>query len=297
MSSDDDVSCALCNDALPDDGCIMSCTECKCQYHLGDCSGISVKVFKSKNDSFKGSWKCRDCKKQGSQKGQQKKEHDIAVILAGINEKLASLMALKETVESIEKSQQLIAAQYDDILKQVNQHDNKIADLHKRLERVEHLERKQDLQSAVHDLEWRSRKLNLEIHGIAQTVNEDLLCKLNELATRLEIPPLNESEITDIHRLPSRADRVPGIIIRFARQSTRELWLEQKKKLRGVKPNVYIQENMTKRNRELLSAAKEWRKRAEYKYVWHKNGSVLVRKTDGERAVVIRCEDDLIKIA
>lgn len=87
------------------------------------------------------------------------------------------------------------------------------------------------------------------------------------------------------------------IIIRFARQSTRELWLEQKKKLRGVQPNVYIQENMTKRNRELLSAAKEWRKTAEYKYVWHKNGSVLVRKTDGERAVVIRCEDDLIKIA
>lgn len=103
--------------------------------------------------------------------------------------------------------------------------DNKIAGLYKRLERVEHIEPKRDLQSGVHDLEWRSRKLNLEIHGIAQTVNEDLRCKLNEFATRLEIPPLNESEITDIHRLPSRADRVPGIIIRFARQSTRSYGL------------------------------------------------------------------------
>lgn len=222
----------------------------------------------------------------------QAQEHSIAVILAGINAKLDTLMTLKETVESIEKSQQLISSQYDGIMKQVAQQEEKITDLHKRLERME----KQELQSSVHELEWRSRKLNLEIHGIAQTEKENLLCKINEIAARMEVPPLTESDITDMHRLPSRPDKIPGIIVRFARQSSRELWLEQRKKLKGIKPYVYIQENMTKRNRELLSAAKEWSNTSQYKYVWHRNGSVLVRKADGERAHVVRCRDDLSKI-
>lgn len=113
MSSNDDVLCARCDDLLPDDSHFMSCTECQSQYHLSDCSGVPARNFKAKRKSLINSWKCRGCKKGGassSQKSKQTQEHSIAVILAGITAKLDTLMTLKETVESIEKSQQLISS-------------------------------------------------------------------------------------------------------------------------------------------------------------------------------------------
>lgn len=64
------------------------------------------------------------------------------MILAGINAKLVNLKTLKERVESAGKFQQVIAAQYDDILKQVSQRENKVADTQKLLENVETFERR-----------------------------------------------------------------------------------------------------------------------------------------------------------
>ncbi|KAH7981757.1 hypothetical protein HPB52_001059 [Rhipicephalus sanguineus] len=116
-----------------------------------------------------------------------------------------------------------------------------------------------EMQAEIDDLEWRSRRLNLEFHGIPKTEPEDLLSKINEIAAQLHLDTL---DVAAVHRLPSRPDRIPAVIVRFTRQEVRDKWLAGRRALRIANSNVYVSENMTKRSRDLLSKCKEWIKRS-----------------------------------
>lgn len=302
MSDNDDGLCSRCDKVFDDDENALSCSECGCVYHLGDCSGVSESTFKSKGDSYKKAWRCYNCKpgkSRGSQVSRPKPELDVASLLADINRKLESLAPLKKTIDSIEKKVQEVSDKYDAVLKNQIRHETEIKELRKRMDTVENENPAPEvdrLRDEINDLEWQTRKLNLELHGVTMTENENLLEKVNNVATRLQVPPLTETEVVAVHRLPSRLDKVPTIIIRFARQSVRDQWLQNKKKLSGTKPDVFIAENMTKQNRALFWVAKDWAKTSEFRYVWHRNGSILVRKRDGEQAYVVKNEGDLSKL-
>lgn len=298
MSDDEADGCCGCGRAFRDNETVLSCSECGSSFHLGDCSGVAETTFKSKGESYKKAWRCPACK-PGRTKGSQPVKLDVASLLADINRKLDSLIPLKATVDSIERKIQEVSDKYDEVLKSQVQHDKEIKELNKRMEAVEKVSEANEidrLRQEVNNLEWQSRKLNLEVHGITRTENESLLDKINQVASRLQLPPLSESDIVALHRLPAKPDNVPGVIVRFTRQATREQWLNNRKKLLGTEPKVFIVENMTKQNRALFLAAKEWAKRTGFRYVWHRNGSVLVRKQDRERAIVVRSEDDLLRL-
>lgn len=64
------------------------------------------------------------------------------------------------------------------------------------------------LSQSVRDLEWRSRRLNLEIHGIPQLENENLVSLVNDVVAKLNVPILKH--ISAVHRLPSNPIRRPG---------------------------------------------------------------------------------------
>lgn len=107
----------------------------------------------------------------------------------------------------------------------------------------------------MNDLEFRSRRLNLVIYGIPAVQGENLLTSLNELADKL--PHLTESDVTSSHRLPAKQGHVPGLIVRFMRQQNMDTWLKGKSKLKGSTPRMFIQENLTRYNRELLRETKD----------------------------------------
>ncbi|CAN7994975.1 unnamed protein product [Ixodes pacificus] len=193
-------------------------------------------------------------------------------------------------------SVQLLSDQFDSIQRRLENHDQEIKDVKHRVEKIEKSSGPQalaQLQLDVDALEWRSRRLNIEIHGIPDTDGEDLLSKVNDLAVRLEVGTLAGEDISAVHRLPARPGRTRGIIVRFARQELRDTWLAKRGVLRNSEHRVFICENMTSRSRGLLSAAKEWLKQSGYKYAWHANGKILVRRATGDSATIIKCEDDL----
>lgn len=68
----------------------------------------------------------------------------------------------------------------------------------------------------------------------------------------------------------------------------------------GVEPqnrDVSITENMTQHNWILLQSAKQWADRNDFKYAWHHDGKIYMRKADGERAHVIQRAEDLTRLA
>lgn len=294
-------ACGKCNDVIDEDEPYLACTDCSICYHLGGaCSGVSENTFKSKRDDYKKSWRCPSCRKSKASASAPKENNEtIASMLIEINRKLDELLPLKQTVNDIEVSVQLLSSKYDSILEAVARHDTDIKALGGRVTKLEKLDTNKELlavSAAVNDLEYHSRKLNLEIHGIKQEKNENLRDKINTLASKLELAPLTENTVTSVHRLLSKNDRTPGVIIRFSSQETRDCWLAKRKYLSIAHPGLFITENLTAQNRMLLKAAKEWARANKFSFAWHRNGKVFVRKKEGDNACLIRCTADLAKL-
>ncbi|XP_075555482.1 uncharacterized protein LOC142587967 [Dermacentor variabilis] len=205
-------------------------------------------------------------------------------MLVSINEKLEYLLPLKKMVESIEDTVQFTSEQYDELLTRIEKNEREVKKLKHRIEKVEAKDSEMmQLKTEVDDLEWRSRKLKLEFHGIKPVQNENLLVEINKLTVLNNLPQLLENDILATHHLPSKTDKTPGIICRFANQAIRNKWWQSRKKLSSENDNVFLSENLTKRTRALLFETKLWAKTNNYKYVY----KVLVRETDRANAVVI----------
>lgn len=141
------------------------------------------------------------------------------------------------------------------------------------------------------------RRDMLEIHGVPTRPDEetdDLVCKLVEL-----VDPELEISLADIsisHRLPSREGRnAPPIIVKFCRRNVRDRLLSRKREIRSKTAmdlgfteefDLYINESLTQKNRELLAKVKEFKRVNHFKFAWTKNGKVLLRKDDNPASQV-----------
>lgn len=295
------TKCCGCRAEIEDAASAIVCSECEFCFHASVCSGMSEQEYAEKKKSFKKrAWKCEACRpgasKSTTRPADQIGDAQLKITIMDIDKKLTSLLTLNEKVEGIDRSIQLLSDHFDKIQERLSGHDREIKNIKCKIDKLE----KEDpakglaqLQIDFDDLEWRSRRLNVEIHGIPETAGENLLNKVNDLAKTLSLTELAPADISAIHRMASRPGRERGVILRFVHQDLRNMWLEKRKSLRQEQENVYITENMTKRSRALLLAAKTWARRVGYDFAWHSNGKVLVRRKSGERAQVIRCEDDL----
>ncbi|KAH7959213.1 hypothetical protein HPB49_009340 [Dermacentor silvarum] len=118
----------------------------------------------------------------------------------------------------MECSPNLMSAKYDEILKDVSNHNIQINNISSRVTKLEEAKVDTEIQrvsTAINDLEFHTRKHNIEIHGLKQQKDECLMTEINKIASKFELPPLTERVVSAIHRLPSRADKIPGINIRF----------------------------------------------------------------------------------
>ncbi|XP_065308124.1 uncharacterized protein [Dermacentor albipictus] len=294
--------CKVCEEECDDSEKSMTCSECDCTYHTGKCAGVSDTTVKSKGEAYRRAWRCTTCRRSTSRSQLAEKmakqpdaQDDVRVWLKTINDKLDLLLPLKESVESLEDAVHFMSEQYDQLLTRTEKNEHDVADIKGRLLKLEEREEVTQLKAEVDYLEWQSRKLNLEFHGIPQTYNENLLEEINALAGKAELPQLLQHDIVAIHRLPAKKGKTPAVICRFAKQMNRDEWWQNRKKLSCV-DKLFLQENITKRTRALLFEVKNWAKINGFKYVWHHNGRVLVRKTDGENAVAISSSSDLSKL-
>ncbi|CAN7995616.1 unnamed protein product [Ixodes hexagonus] len=190
---------------------------------------------------------------------------------------------------------------YDEVLKKVKEHDSEIRELRKKVDELEQ-ERKTDetaqLKKELNKLEQYGRKNNLEVHGLVQTLNKNLLEKLNKIADKIDVPRLTEDNVEAVHRVPTKAKKTPIVIVRFVNRNERNAWLQNKQKLRSEADddNVYLQENMTALNRQLFYEVRAKAKFLGYKFAWHKEGCSYVRKQEGGPTIRIEHDGDLEKI-
>ncbi|KAH7937733.1 hypothetical protein HPB49_015117 [Dermacentor silvarum] len=99
---------------------------------------------------------------------------------------------------------------YDEAMAKLKHQSDDISDLKKRVVKLEAVAKEKEvdkLKHEINELDQYSRRLNLEVHGLSQHTNENLLEKLNKLASDLELPPLSECDVEAAHRIPSKNEK------------------------------------------------------------------------------------------
>ncbi|KAI5632256.1 hypothetical protein NE865_15035 [Phthorimaea operculella] len=173
----------------------------------------------------------------------------------------------------------------------------------------------------------------IEISGLQETVNENLHHTVQITAHKIGIN-LEKCDIDWISRVGPKqksnqreqnsnfsADDAPSksgtdekqtvkqlprpVVVRFTRKSRRDEFMRASKSRKDLtnedvencksSQKIYINERLTKENRQLFRAARKYASQAEYKHTWTSNGNIFMRKGDGQffPVIQIRTEADL----
>lgn len=158
------------------------------------------------------------------------------------------------------------------------------------------------LGSRVEELEQYQRTNNLEIKGVpADGDPVTAVVKIGQFIGE----PINESDIDVCHRVSTKKENEKNIVVRFVQRSKRNSLLAKCKKFRGLNAEslgyrdrtpVFVNEHLTRRNKQLLGAAISRKRQAGWKYVWSSGGKIYARKDDGSDVLRIEDLDDIQKM-
>lgn len=311
MSTGQGDICFSCCKSLSSDDDIVCCVECNYGYHLGDCSGLRTR---------RPGWKCPTCKAKANRShtpgaaithvptdtniGEKLNEiSQMLHTLLPLKDKVDELLAMKETIQNMEVSVQVMSEKYDEVLKQLDGQNKEIKDLKRRIDSMNKLHASVEEMSAVREqlnnLEQYSRRNIVEIHGLPYDAKENLMDKLRDVAEALELPAPCNNDLEVVHRLPAKLGNVPVVLAKFTSRRTRDTWLQKKRLLRTKRVldhEVYIDENLSESNRKLFYDARVRARNLGYRFVWHKYGITYVRKEEGCSTVRISRVADLERI-
>lgn len=217
-----------------------------------------------------------------------------------------NLSDILKVLKGIFLSQQYISAKYDEFLihnKQIEEKCNYLSNENTKLK-----EEVAELKSRVHNNEQILREKNVEIHGIPFEKEENLGNIIKHIAENFDIP-LQERDIDCMYRIKNtrRANNknAEPIIVTFMKKETKEKFMSSRRR-RSVyakeigfgnsQNQIYVNEHLTSRNKELLWNARNIRKERNYKYVWYNHGNIYLRKNDNSEIIRINDKTDLAKL-
>lgn len=304
MNPCDSDICFTCMQSFVKDNPFVACTKCSNFYHAGKCSGVTKTTLKAFTDTERDSWVCSTCNLNKSRTHQtpSASEPSLSAILQEIMKNGQKMSSLMEKMESLETKMNVLSNKHDELALHVERNTTALEEVTKHVSALDasdktHTIEIQQLSTQINDLEQYTRRNNVEIRGLPLQDGEDLLKTVNEVAVKLQLPPLSEADYDAVHRLPSKSkEQAPPIIIKFKSRQTRDKWLGQKNKLKSPLERgspVFLCENLTALNKKLLWQCRSVAKDKGYQYVWVRNGRIFVRREDGTKAVQIKHINDL----
>lgn len=161
------------------------------------------------------------------------------------------------------------------------------------------MERIDELESQVNELQKLHNRNIVEIRNVPRQEKENVLTAVKSLYANLQLSATNE--ILQCYR---RGKNNSPIIVEFKEIKEKEMLLKAVKNFNtknkefklntnhlgfgGDKLPVYVSEALTPTNRKILAAARDLIKDGLYKYCWTSRGNILIRKNDGEPALVLK---------
>jgi len=163
------------------------------------------------------------------------------------------------------------------------------------------------LSSQVDFLERNLKGKNLEIVGVPFVKNENVGDLALKVLTNID-PQLSKEDIESARRLMKKDKNnvtIYGpILARFKNIGKRNYIFRNKKNLAEARPNlvngsvkkIFINENLTPKNKKIFYHANCFKKQNNWRFVWTANGMVFLRKTESSDAVLVKNLVDLENI-
>lgn len=286
-------------------GGYVRCQTCQTCFHY-DCAGIREAAFKKLAMERRQQWKCQKCRVNPSP-SEEKNElmfEEGNVTLQNIGEKLGDLC---RHMNELTKALEFQSARYDKLFEALEQERARNKEHEKKITKLENenkqlVEKLNETEHHVNNLDQYGRNRNIEIHGVQERVGEDLKQLVIEMGKLLNIDCC-EKDIDVVHRVPARQpNKRKAIIVQFTTRTCRDVWL--KKRITGLVSNnlisgsddegLFINVNLSAYNRELAWKARVFAKRYRYKFCWvNGNGNIFLRKSEESQIVNIKNETDI----
>ena len=151
----------------------------------------------------------------------------------------------------------------------------------------------------LNPLEIEKRCKNLELHGLPEADQENCELMVKEVLTK--VTPENVT-IKDCFRIgrkykPNGEKNTRPILIQFETKNHRDITYSGRRNLKKIEgPPLYLNENLPQNLRTLRGKANALKKQKGYKFIWVKNGNVLLRQNEDSNVIVIKKISDLDKI-
>lgn len=242
-----------------------------------------------------------------------KNDQDVVLnkIVAEVSELKKQNLNIQKSYSEIEKSIQSFNLSYEDMKSRLECLEVEHKETVKRLNDVSNSVNTQavaKLEAKIEAMEQQARSCNIEICNLPEKRTENLFAILDSIGSAINIP-VSHNDIISIHRVPrgQQHDNKPkNIIIKFRTRIIRDNILSACRQKKGLKSDqlgmsgapvqVYFNEHLTLNNKALFREAKKIANEIGFKYVWIKNGTVLVRERDGLSAFAIRSREDIKRI-
>lgn len=296
--------CFKCNETLFTEDA-LKCTVCEKYMHY-TCAGQTEKNFLNMN---RNKFKCKTCKPiHNSPPSQHEKS-------------LSSEEYLKDSAGSAPKgdeSREYLESKFNHLEQQMANHVKELkaefnrkygeleAEVKKKDERIEELEDRLD------ELEVRSRICNIEIQNFPETQGEDPVAVVEAIGKSIGINNLQPGDIQVAHRVKTkRAGTQRPIVAQLKSRYHRNEWIAKYRKhktdnnnqpLLASKVNnslqatpVYINEHITVKRKILLGKVREYGREKGMKFVWVKDGAILVKQEERGKTFRITTDKDFVQ--
>ncbi|CAH0713467.1 unnamed protein product, partial [Brenthis ino] len=220
------------------------------------------------------------------------------------------LKSLREEVCSFKDSLDFFNNKFEEFTTRITNCESKIKYMSERCLELNSLKSKVEaIEIENNNREQWSRRSNVEIYGIPEKKNENLVTILQDIADKADLNLDMKTDIDLVTRVASKdkdVKRVKPIIVKFLCRWKKDDFLSRVRKLKlkcndiGFSSNnnyIYFNDHLTSSNKSLLQLVKKTAKEKSYKYVWVKNCSIMVRRSDTSPVLHIANFCDLKKIA
>ena len=216
------------------------------------------------------------------------------------------------------KNIKFTSEKYDEIIRllKANDEERKILMAENKSLKAKVLESENEiklLKESCNDMDQYLRRDCVEIRGLSVSSERgntnDVVLKV---AKKIGVD-LAPNEISVSHPLPSRATsteqggntRLNTIIVKFVRRDIKEKFYRARKNLKNLTATdfghqssnkIYINENLTRKNKELFNSCLKIKKEKGYKYIWTNQGKIYLRKNEASPPIYVKNQSDLQRV-
>lgn len=142
----------------------------------------------------------------------------------------------------------------------------------------------------------------VNIQNIPFVKDESVMDIVYKIASKADTK-LTTSSIVKAYRKKIKPNGAPGdLVVKFSTATTQESLIAQAKKksitfenigFAGNVNRIYINQELTPRDKELFYQARTAQKKYSWKFVWQKMGQIYIRKTEGGEVVHLTSKEQL----